>query len=67
MQCSPYKMVTCKIYRLKQHFLPPVTIWKKVDFKKGGCDPIRFSQGKWIKYIFMGYAFWKENIEDRGK
>ena len=24
-QCSPYQAVTGKIYRLKQHFLPPTT------------------------------------------
>ena len=24
-QCSPYEAVTGKIYRLKQHFLPPAT------------------------------------------
>ena len=24
-QCSPYQVVTGKIYRLKQHFLPPAT------------------------------------------
>ena len=24
-QCSPYQAVTGKIYRLKQHFLPPAT------------------------------------------
>ena len=25
IQCSPYQAVTGKIYRLKQHFLPPAT------------------------------------------
>ena len=25
MQCSPFQAVTGKIYRLKQHFLPPAT------------------------------------------
>ena len=25
LQCSPYQAVTGKIYRLKQHFLPPAT------------------------------------------
>ena len=24
-QCSPYQAVTGKIYRLKEHFLPPAT------------------------------------------
>ncbi|MCG8404723.1 MAG: hypothetical protein MI923_05945, partial [Phycisphaerales bacterium] len=39
---------------------------------KASCDLIRFSQGKWINtygkvytgFLFMGHAFWKENIED---
>ena len=42
---------------------------------KGSCDLIRFSQGKWINtygkvytaFLFMGHAFWKENIEDSVK
>ena len=28
LQCSPYHTVTCKIYHLKQHFLPPATAWR---------------------------------------
>ena len=27
-QCSPYQVVTSKIYLLKQQFLPPATFWK---------------------------------------
>ena len=30
IQCSPYQAVTGKIYRLKQHSLPPATAFKKV-------------------------------------
>ena len=35
-QCSPYQVVTGKIYRLKQHFLPPAAAKKYAS-----CDPIR--------------------------
>ena len=35
-QCSPYQAVTGKIYRLKQHFLPPAAAKKYAS-----CDPIR--------------------------
>ena len=33
IQCSPYQAVTGKIYRLKQHFLPPVTAWRFTKIK----------------------------------
>ena len=36
VQCSPYQAVTGKIYRLKQHFLPPAPAKKYAS-----CDPIR--------------------------
>ena len=46
-QCSPYQAVTGKIYRLKQHFLPPATAFLpklNIFFKKyASCDPIRSS------------------------
>ena len=32
-QCSPYQAVTGKIYRLKQHFLPPATVWRFTNIK----------------------------------
>ena len=33
LQCSPYQAVTGKIYRLKQHFLPPATSWSVTKIK----------------------------------
>ena len=33
VQCSPYQAVTGKIYRLKQHFLPPATSWSVTKIK----------------------------------
>ena len=33
-QCSPYQTVTSKIYRLKQHFLPPATTWRFTKITK---------------------------------
>ena len=33
-QCSPYQAVTGKIYRLKQHFLPPATAWRFTKIKE---------------------------------
>ena len=34
VQCSPYQAVTGKIYRLKQHFLPPATSWSLTKIKE---------------------------------
>ena len=33
LQCSPLQAVTGKIYRLKQHFLPPATAWSATKIK----------------------------------
>ena len=33
LQCSPLQVVTGKIYRLKQHFLPPATAWSVTKIK----------------------------------
>ena len=33
MQCSPYQVATGKIYRLKQHFLPPATAQRFTKIK----------------------------------
>ena len=33
LQCSPLQAVTGKIYRLKQHFLPPATAWSVTKIK----------------------------------
>ena len=34
MQCSPYQVVTGKIYCPKQHFLPPATVWRFTKIKE---------------------------------
>ena len=54
VQCSPLQAVTGKIYRLKQHFLPPATAWSVTKikytvscFKKyASCGPSRSTQEK---------------------
>ena len=33
-RCSPYQALTGKIYRLKQHFLPPATAGRVIKFNK---------------------------------
>ena len=33
LQCSPYQEVTCKIYHLKQLFLPPATTGRFTKIK----------------------------------
>ena len=33
LQCSPFQAVTGKIYRLKQHFLPPAAAWSVTKIK----------------------------------
>ena len=53
-QCSPYQAVTGKIYRLKQHFLPPSTAWRfnkiKLVVLKNTQIVIRFDQGNELIY-----------------
>ena len=34
MQCSPYQAITGKIYRLKQHFLPPAMALRFTKIKE---------------------------------
>ena len=61
-----------KIYRLKQHFLPPAIAWRFTKIKKKmfvclfvflSCGPVRFSQGNgWIYEKVLKYTqhffFW---------
>ena len=55
-----------KIYRLKQHFLPPAIAWRFTKIKKKmfvclfvflSCGPVRFSQGNgWIYEKVLKYT-----------
>ena len=74
--CSPYQVVTGKIYHLKQHFLLRATAWRFTKIKLWS-DPIftRIEMNECIwkstkiyrAFVFMGHSFWKENIEERVK
>ena len=81
-QCSPYHVVTVKIFCLKQHFLwPATTAWRFTKIKQVALKNTQvviwsnqgneWMYGKVLKYtqlsIFMGHALWKENIQGRVK
>ena len=57
LQCSPCQVVTGKIYRLKQHFLPSATSWSVNCCKKyASCDPSRSPQEKEVNTEKHSYS-----------
>ena len=53
-QCSPYQAETGKIYRLKQHFVPPVTA-RRVTMSRGLKIPFLYSHkvSTWFCYFCL--------------